>query len=267
MSAEQFPFLVVPGAPPEIVVYDQATSCPYLPDRVARMPLRLPCRRLRRSEVDERLATGDRRQGFVLYRTLCPACRACEPIRLRVDHVQLSRSQRRTLCRGDRELTTTLGAPIVDERRVELYNLHKLGRDLSDGHPPITREAYEDFLVNSCCDSLELRISQGSELVGVAILDRGRTSLSAVYCCYDPRWSRFGIGTYAILKELELCRRLGARHLYLGLFIADCRAMQYKARFTPHERLTDGRWQRFTRSDARRPDRPDCGGSYPLDSR
>ena len=267
MSAEQFPFLVVPGAPPEIVVYDQTTSCPYLHDRAARMPLRLPCRRLRRSEVDQRLATGDRRQGFVLYRTLCPACSACEPIRLRADRVRLSRSQRRTLRRGDRELTTTLGPPLVDERRVEIYNLHKLGRDLADGHPSITREAYADFLVNSCCDSYELSISHGSDLVGVAILDRGRTSLSAVYCCYDPRWSRYGIGTYAILKELELCSRWGARYLYLGLHIADCRAMQYKARFVPHERLRAGRWQQFTQSDVRPLDQQDCAGSCLLDTR
>jgi arginine-tRNA-protein transferase len=32
------------------------------------------------------------------------------------------------------------------------------------------------------------------------------------------------------------------RYLYLGLYIAESRAMAYKARYRPHQRLQDGRW-------------------------
>ncbi|HEU5076114.1 MAG TPA: arginyltransferase, partial [Polyangiaceae bacterium] len=64
-------------------------------------------------------------------------------------------------------------------------------------------------------------------------------------CCFDPRYSSYSIGTYSILKQLELCKSWGLRHLYLGLYIADCDRMLYKARFVPHERLLKGKWMRF----------------------
>jgi arginine-tRNA-protein transferase len=233
------------GRPPELVVYDRPQRCPYLRERIARMPLRLPARTLDREELDERLATGDRRQGYVLYRTACPACRACEPIRLDVHCFEPNRTQRRTLARGDRELRLEIGPPLIDTRRVELYNLHKQGRSLNDGQPPIDAEGYRDFLVHTCCDTFELRFLLGSELVGVAITDRGARALSAVYCCYDPSFSFLSLGSYSILKQLELCKVWGLRYLYLGLYIAESAAMAYKARFLPHERLLDGEWVRF----------------------
>jgi arginine-tRNA-protein transferase len=37
------------------------------------------------------------------------------------------------------------------------------------------------------------------------------------------------------------------RYLYLGLYVADCRHLAYKARFLPHERLVNGEWRRFDR--------------------
>jgi leucyl-tRNA---protein transferase len=230
------------GHPPELVVYDKPQRCPYLRDRVARMPLRLPSRALDREELDERLEQGDRRQGFVLYRTACPTCAACEPIRLDVHRFKPSAAQRRVLRRGDRALSVEIGPTVLDARHIELYNAHKQGRHLDDGQPPIDADGYRDFLVNTCCDTFELRYYLGAELVGVAITDRGARALSAVYCCYDPRYQRLGIGTFSILKQLELCQTWGLRYLYLGLYIAESEKMAYKARFLPHERLVNGRW-------------------------
>jgi arginine-tRNA-protein transferase len=130
----------------------------------------------------------------------------------------------------------------VDARRVALYNKHKSERGLSDGQPPIDAEGYRDFLVSTCCDTLEIRYRLGEQLVGIAIADRSTNALSAVYCYYDPDHKRLSLGTYSIMKQLELCRLWGLRHLYLGLYIAECNAMAYKAAFLPHERLLAGRW-------------------------
>ncbi|HEX6765045.1 MAG TPA: arginyltransferase [Polyangiaceae bacterium] len=234
---------ILPGSPPEVVVYDEPHACPYVAGRVAILPLRVPARQLFGSELDERLRAGDRRQGMFLYRTACPACRACEPIRLHVDEFSPSRTQRRVLARGDREISIEVGAPMADDRRVELYNRHKVLRGLGDGE--IDLAGYREFLVMTCCDSFEMRYRKGGRLVGVALVDRGATALSAVYCFYDPDHERSSLGTYSILKQVELCRSWRLAHLYLGLFIDDCDRMRYKARFLPHERLVAGRWRPF----------------------
>ena len=237
---------LVPGIPAEVVVHDEPTECPYLPDRVARLPMRLPIRPLGRDELDVRLAAGDRRQGMLLYRPSCPACEACEAIRVDVAAFRPGRTQRRVLARGERRLRVELGPPVADERRVELYNLHRAGRGLATG-PPIDVEAYRAFLGLTCCDSFELRYHDGESLVGVALTDRSSSALSAVYCFYDPACERLSPGTFSILQQIELCRRWELPWLYLGLYVSDCAAMKYKARWLPHERRIDGVWQRFER--------------------
>lgn len=236
---------VVEGSPPELVVYDREQVCPYMKEQIARLPLRLPSRPLSQHEFGQRLRQGDRRQGFVLYRPSCPGCVACEPIRLSVERYRLNKTQQRVLRRGNQELTVRMGPPAVDARRVYLYNEHKAARRLRDGQPPIDEDGYRDFLVATCCDTFELGYYRGDTLVGIAICDRSEDALSAVYCCYDPAVAHLSIGTYSVLKQLELCRKWELRYLYLGLYITGCESMAYKARYLPHERLIDGKWQEF----------------------
>jgi arginine-tRNA-protein transferase len=229
----------------EIVVFDALHPCAYLPGRTARLPHRHPVARLRPEQFDERLAAGDRRTGVFLYRTECPSCRLCEPIRLDMAKFRPNATQRREKRRGDALLQVRLGQPTVDQRRVELYNKHRALRGLTHDEGPIDSESYAEFLVNSCCETWELSYWHERRLVAVAIVDAGRISLSAVYCCYDPEFSSVSLGTYSVLRTAELCRETGRRYLYLGFYIAQSPHMAYKARFHPHERRIAGEWQEF----------------------
>ena len=234
--------------PPELVVHDELQPCPYLEGRTSRLPLRIPARGLERPELEQRLARGDRRQGLFLYRPACPGCVACEPIRLNLSQFRPNRSQRRTLVRGDAQLTVELGEPVADQERVALYNRHKALRGLSAGQGEVDVRSYREFLAMTCCDTIEIRYRLAGELVAIAIADRSDEALSAVYCYYDPSHEQLSLGTYSILKQLELCRMWDLRYLYLGLYIAESLHMRYKARFLPHERLLDGKWYEFTSS-------------------
>lgn len=229
----------------EIVVHDLSESCPYLPDRQARMPLRWRSRPLSRSEFDDRMQRGQRRAGPFMYQTECRACQACEAIRLPVADFAPNRSQRRAWRRGEQSLRCEVGQPAVDDRRVDLFNRHRLERRLDRGEGWIDVDSYALMMVDTCCESYELSYWLGGELVGVALADRGERSLSAVYCYYDPQRSELAIGVYSILKQIELCRQWRLDHLYLGFFVAGCRHMEYKAGYRPHERRIGGVWQRF----------------------
>lgn len=135
--------------------------------------------------------------------------------------------------------------------KVSLYNRHKRGRNLTSGEAPIDIDGYRAFLGESCCDSFELRYRHKGKLIGVAITDRAERSLSAVYCYFDPSYEHLSPGAYSILKQLDLCARWGLKHLYLGLYIADCESMAYKGRYLPHERMLDGDWRVFDRDLSR----------------
>lgn len=230
--------------PPELLVYDEATACPYLAGRDARMPLRVPTRMLTQQEFSERLRAGDRRQGVLLYRTACPSCRACEPIRIDVTAFTPDKTQRRVYRRGLRDLDVEIGPPEYSAEKVALYNRHKAGRGLSVDGQDIDEAGYRAFLVDTCCDSFELRYRRGGRLVGVAVVDRAEDALSAVYFYFDPEFEPLSPGVFSIMKQVELCRSWGLRFLYLGLYIRECASMAYKARYLPHERRVDGRWLR-----------------------
>lgn len=244
---------VLDAVPPELVVHDVPGPCAYLPDRQWRLPLRLPLRTLGRAELDARLAQGDRRQGRLLYRPSCESCQACIPIRLDVGHFSPSRTHRRVWARGGDALHVELGPLAVSEERVRLYNRHKLERGLSLGESETNAELYGLLLGDSCCESFELRYWHHGQLVAVAIVDRGARSLSAVYCYFDPSFERLSLGTFSILKQVELCQAWGLRYLYLGLYISESQPMRYKARFLPHELLLDGHWARVERPQAPAP--------------
>lgn len=228
--------------PREIVVFDSLHPCSYLPGRTARLPYRRPVENLTPEQFDARLAAGDRRSGKFLYRTMCPACRACQPMRLDVAAFRPDATQRRMERRGEQLLHVNIGEPAVDAQRVALFNRHRDERGLTSGESAIDEQSYAEFLTASCCATLEISYWHQHDLVAVAIADAGRTALSAVYCYYDPSFRRLSLGTYSVLRQVALCRATQRRYLYLGFYIAQSPHMSYKSRFRPHQRLVSGVW-------------------------
>lgn len=174
-------------------------------------------------------------------------CRACEPIRIDVDRFAANRTQRRVERRGDAELETEVGKPGLTMEKVALYNRHKIERRLVVGDDLVDAAGYEQFLVETCAETMEIRYRYRDALVGVAISDRAADALSAVYFYFDPTYERFSPGAYSILRQIALCREWGLRYLYLGLYVAGCGSLAYKSSYLPHERLVEGEWKQFDR--------------------
>jgi arginine-tRNA-protein transferase len=147
--------------------------------------------------------------------------------------------------RGDAELNVRIGTPEVDDYRVNMFNLHRSIRGLDHGGRPTDAGDYAAFLLNSPCETVELSLWHQGRLIAVSITDVGESSLSAVYCYFDPQASGFSPGTYAILKQAQLARHLGLQWLYLGLYVAANSHLNYKTNFRPHQRLIQGRWDNF----------------------
>ena len=229
----------------DIIIIDETEPCPYLEGKIARMPLRMPVARVTGKQADTRLELGHRRTGEFIYETQCPGCRACEPIRIRVDDFSFSRNQRRVLNQGDRSLSVRRSRLIADQSRLDLFNLHRRERGLARGDDDIDLEEYSWGFVRSCFDSFEFSYWLDEQLVGVAICDQAQDSISAVYTFYDPRLRQLGIGTYSLLNQIRHCQSHELSYLYLGYYVEGSSHMNYKARFLPNERLIDGEWIAF----------------------
>lgn len=231
----------------EQIVHDELEPCPYREGERARMPLRWQFRTMAPVEFDASLAGGDRRVGRMLYRTRCPACSACEPIRIPVDRFEPTRSQKRVWKRN-RDVQVETGVATFSEEKLALYNRHKLERGLSRNEQAMTRRGYEGWFVQSCTRTLEMRYRVDDKLIGVGILDMGLKDTSSVYFYFDPDERRRSLGTFSVLMEVAWLRSQGGRFHYLGLYVDDCRHLLYKASYFPHERLVEGDWAAFERS-------------------
>lgn len=226
---------------------DEPSPCPYLDGLTARMPLQYPQQAVEPEQLDDLLANGYRRSGWFYYRTACPTCNECRPLRVDVRRFAWTKSLKRVLKRGDAELRVECREPSSDEQRVQLFNLHRNARDMSRDDADTDAAGYEAFLCNSFNTTFELSYHVGDRLIAVAITDVGAESLSAVYCFFDPEFDHLSLGTYSILKQIQIAERNEMEWLYLGMYVAGNRHLKYKARYYPHERFCEGRWQRFER--------------------
>ncbi len=224
-----------------VIVQDESQPCPYRADTVARMPLHLPIGNVSPQVTDRLLELGYRRSGDFVYRTQCPSCDECKPTRVDVSKFRVTRSMKRVLQRGDRDLICQWGPAQVDQQRVLMFNDHRAVRNLGQGIP-VDVMSYRSFLGDSCCHTTELSVYLRDDIVAISIMDVGETSTSAVYTHFAPAASRYSLGTYAILKQIEWAIASGRQFVYLGMYVADNQHLNYKARFLPQQRLCDGTW-------------------------
>ena len=210
------------------------------------MPLEWPMQSLSAEKLDSLLDRGYRRSGPFLYRTRCPACSACEPTRIDIREFSPTRSMRRVLNRGDRDLQIRIAAPSVDTDRIDLFNRHRLERSLSREQGVVDESDYSGFLVDTICNTREISYWLDDQLVGIATSDIGRESISLVYCYFDPAASGYSVGTYSILKHIEFARQWQMRYVYLGMYVSSNSHLNYKGRFLPQYRFQQGSWKKVT---------------------
>ena len=194
----------------EVLVRDEVEPCIYLPGRVARLPLRWQLESSVGGGFDRSLAVGDRRVGQAFYRPQCPSCRACETLRVLVDEFSLSRTQRRIWKRGQRMFRVKITAPTFDAPHVDLFNLHRRERELAVREGSLDAAGYRNWLVQSCCETVELRYLLEDALVAVAIVDIGATATSAVYTYFDPAHAQLSPASSEVTKP-QLVAALAAQ--------------------------------------------------------
>ncbi len=98
-------------------------------------------------------------------------------------------------------------------------------------HPAATNIAPFLTLEEPYAHLLEMYLDD--ELVAVAAFDQLEHGLSAIYTFFkvDDALEKRSLGTFAILKLIELCQEKRLPHLYLGYWIEECRKMRYKQAF------------------------------------
>lgn len=218
--------------------------CSYLPDQLARSQVATPGFLITSQAYSELVRRGFRRSGTFTYRPCCDACCACVPARVEVAAFAPGRAQRRAAKRH-RSLEASLHTLKDSEERFDLYRRYQKARHSDEGKEGESREQYRNFLLQSHVDTMLVEFREGGALRMVSIIDILEDGLSSVYTFYDPEVAQASFGTYNVLWQIELCRKLKLDYLYLGFWIRESGKMAYKAGFRPLQGLVNGEWRRL----------------------
>jgi len=214
--------------------------CPYLEGKVS-VSQNMRIDAIDDVDLEMLLSSGYRHFGEIFFRPMCGACRSCIPIRIPVEQFSPSQAVRRLFNRN-KHFTVTLEQPSPSEQTYELYKQHKkrFKSQVFDSY---------DFYVKSFFGppyftfNRVLAVRDEGKTVALTHLDVTADAMSAVYCYFDERYSRFSPGTYSVYKEIEICKQLGIRWLYLGFYVPGNRHMDYKTRFKPNQLMRkDYKW-------------------------
>lgn len=222
--------------------------CSYLADKTARSLVATPSHLVDSQTYSRMVQNGFRRSGLYTYRPFCDHCDACVPVRIEVDHFTPTRSQQRAHKRLQM-LGVNLEHPKFNPEHYALYLKYQQIRHPGGGMDQDDTSQYQQFLMHSHVNS-QLVIFQEEDattaqpqLKMVTLMDKVEDGLSAVYTFFDAK-DKTGLGTCSILWMIDRAKQLGLPYVYLGYWIAQSPKMQYKAKFQPQQRWTQGQWSR-----------------------
>lgn len=184
---------------------------------------------------------GYRRAGGHVYRPQCQACQACIACRIPVTRFEPDRSQHRCMRRNSDLVVRTAQAKFSDEY-FALYLRYLRGRHPDGGMDDARPDDFARFLYTGWSPTHFVEFRRDDRLLALAVTDFCSDGLSAVYTFFDPDEHARGLGTFAILSQIQLARARGLKYVYLGFWIENHPKMHYKIRYRPLEVLRNGAW-------------------------
>ena len=184
---------------------------------------------------------GWRRFGKYYFYPICQGCNECKSLRVNVSNFKPSKSQRKAINRN-KETKLVVQSPSVTPQHLDLYNKYHAWKHLKDGWKGgniSPKEYLENFAEGAKNFGKEILYFIDSKLVGVDLIDIVDDGISSIYFFYDPDYARYSLGTYSLLKQIDIAKELGLKWIYLGYWVDGCRAFEYKTNFAPLE-ILDG---------------------------
>lgn len=215
--------------------------CSYLPDQEATTAFVDPKLPVDNDIYSSLSDLGFRRSGQYLYAPRCTHCKSCIPVRIPVQAFAPNRQQRRTLKRNQ-DIDVAVVREVDLDEHYALYENYIATRHINGDMYPPSRHQYLEFIGHpwDCTRFMEFRLE--GKLVACAVVDWLQHGLSAIYTYFDPALDHRSLGTFAIIKQIELTAANGSNYVYLGYWIRDCVKMSYKSAFHPAEYYLENRW-------------------------
>ncbi len=206
-------------------------------------------------QLDKYLAMGWFRMGqmiftchFLFFKTKLYA-----PLWLRLDlsTYTFRKSLRKLLRQNKKQFTIHIREAIFDDEKNELYLKHK------SRFEGFVSESLKDSLLDSTnenvYDTYEAAVYDGKKLIAVSFFDLGTDSIASIMGLFDHDYSKYSLGFFTMLLEVEFALSTGRTLYYPGYVVPGYPNFDYKLRvgemdaYYAHE----NRWMPYTQFQAK----------------
>lgn len=224
--------------------------CPYLAGRMERKLFTALQGDQAEAMNDTLSKQGFRRSQNVLYRPSCAECNACLSARIRVADFVATRSQRRVL-RKNRHLQRQVTSAWATEDQFDLFRRYLDQRHADGGMADMDVFEFAAMIEETPVRTRVLEYAANAptgkrSLSAVCLTDVLDDGLSLVYSFFDPALEQDSLGSYMILDQIALARKVGLPYVYLGYWVPGSPKMDYKSRFSALEVFHEGHWRNLT---------------------
>lgn len=188
---------------------------------------------------DRLLSHGWRLLGYSVIRHNFAGCRGriCQtiPLRIRLDNaLHFSKSQRRLL-RRHAHLEVGYSSIELTPEKENLFQRHTVRfRDRQPGsiYSFLNPEAHQVPTTG-----MEFSVYEAGKLIACSFFHLGQHSISGTYCFFDPDCQQYSLGTYTMLLELQLAKKMGKKYYYHGYCYDIPSQFDYKLNFNNLESM------------------------------
>jgi len=144
-----------------------------------------------------------------------------------LDNHKLSKSSRKLLAKNNRIFTHELTPLVLDEEVLELYEVYRA--DCFKGK--LNGELWEwldGSLEKEIFNTRICKIYFEGVLVAASFVDLGLESMASIMGIYHPDYSKYSLGIFSMLVEVEYGKELGLVYYYPGYILSASPRFEYK---------------------------------------
>ncbi|MFN8282531.1 MAG: hypothetical protein U0U67_04915 [Chitinophagales bacterium] len=215
-----------------------------------------PNKEVEPENLDKFLADGYFRTGNYLLRTrvLYYEKDILNTLHIRIDlaNHRVPKRLQKKINRNNLIFTHTIQPFKITEEKERLYQLHRK-RFSGNNSPTLSAFMYDNYN-KEIFNTFEINIYHEQNLIGYCIFDVGNNSMASILGIYHPDFSKYSIGIYSMVLELEYAKTYGLKYYYPGYVAYEPSKFNYKLKISETVEFYDWftkKWISFDRKDER----------------
>jgi len=184
------------------------------------------------SRLDRYLASGWFRNSTLLFRSrvLCLEGEMLDVVNIRLPLQRYSFPTRmqKIRRRAQHVFTTQISPASIDKAKNHLYHLHK--KKFHGFIYPNLKQFLHSEGLHSVFNTWQVEVFDNDRLVAYSFFDVGHYSISSIIGIYDETYSKYSLGTYTMLAEVNYGLENKMKYYYPGFVFNKPSAFDYKLR-------------------------------------